>query len=509
MAAGDMIELTAAAGDINTSDQLTTASAYGKLFIANGENLKVADFQNTKLATADVGDNPPDRGNILTGGASDAQLVVDYITTLTGACTLYGYRITEETFASGETVTGTDDDGNAISFVLSANEVAPPQWYDWTVYGGDTDNYGTMPTTAYLVSVLSGRLVLNNRDQPHQAPASAAGNPWDFNPYRTTSDRATVIGTGSAGSIGDVIRAFIPLRDGQFIIGCSGSMHVVVDNPAYGGSIVALDRTIGIFDATSWCLDGDGTVYFWGTGGLYRIQRTSMVIENLNDTSLPDIIGDTNASPSTHRVCLGYDPLAFGVKVCITLLSDGSNVNYWYDTKVGGFFPESYSDSHGVYSIHYYNSDVIAQRGLLLGCTDGYIRVHDDSANDDDGTAIDSYVCFGPIQLGEDGRDGTLSAFDLTLSGGATDGSADDSDGVTVQVWSSDVAKTVLELLDAGTSPKLSFSFAGPGRKRGSKKRRGVRGAFAGFKIGNSTADETWGMENVILDGGVPGRRIQ
>ena len=145
---------------------------------------------------------------------------------------------------------------------------------------------------------------------------------------------------------------------------------------------------------------------------------------------------------------------------------------------------------------------------MLLGCTDGYIRVHDDDEENDDGEAIDSYVCFGPIPLAEDGKDGSLGAIDMVLAGGAS-GSLPDSGDVTVQMWLEDVAEEVLEDLDAATNPKVSVTFTGPGRARGAKRRRGVRGAFVGIKIGNDAVDETWGMEKVLLDPGKPGRRIR
>lgn len=505
MAAGDMVVLAASVGDIDTSEPLQVAEAYGKVFIANGENLKVVDFQNTKITTTDVGAHPPDRGNILVGGTSGANMVVDYITALTGACTIYGYRITKETFTN-ETVTGTDDDGNAISFTGTA-EVAPPHWYDWTVYGNNEDLYGKMPDQAYLIATSGGRLVLSgNRAYPHQCPASAAGNPWDWNPYRTTSDRAVPIGTGQAGAIGDIVRALIPMRDGQLVIGCANSMHAVIDNPAYGGQIIAMDRAIGIFDGTSWCQDRDGNLYFFGAGGVHKIARGSLVVESISAGPLPNLVADEGADPTTHRITMGYDPVRVGIKLSIVLLADGSSSNYWIDLQTGGFFPDTFDNAHGAYSMFYYNANDPDDKGLLIGCTDGYIRVHDDAENSDDATvAIDSYVTFGPLPLAEDGKDGSIAAFDMVLAGGATG----DCDAVTAEVWTEDVAETVLEDLAAGTSPQLAMTFAGPGRSRGAKRRRGVRGAYAGIKIGNDNLDETWGMEKVLLDSGSAGRRLR
>ena len=513
--AGTMVELVAARGDIDTTDQLVVFEAYGKVFVVNGAKLKVADFQNTKITTAGVGANPPDRGNILTDGTSDAQMIVDYITATSGACTIYGKRTTTDTFGTGNTVTGTDNDGNAISFVLNADEVTPspptvpPHWYNWTVYGGDTTNYGSMPTKAYLGAVSGGRLVLSgNPDYPHQCPASAAGNPWDWNIYRTMSDRAVPIGSGPAGTIGDVVRALIPARDGQLVIGCANSMHILIGNPADGGQMVDVNG-IGIFGSHSWCADADGNLYFFGTGGLYRMSKGSAQIENISQVRMPDLVDDLGADPSTHRITMGYDVGRNGVTLCVTLLADGSSSNYWVDLRTGGFFPDSAANTHGVYSQFYYNANDTDHKGLLLGCADGYLRVYDDTTADDDGTAIDSYVCFGPIPLAEDGRDGAIAGLDVTLAGGASGGSGTDSSNATVKVFADDVAETVIEQLDANGTPKVAATFAGPGRKAGGKIRRGVRGAYAGIRIGNDTIGQTWGLEKIRIDRGATGRRMK
>jgi len=508
VSAGTMIELTDAKNDIDTSDQLNIFSAYGKVFVVNGANLKVADFQNTKITTENVGTNPPDRGNILTE-ADGAQMVVDYITALSGACTIYGYRTTTKTFQNNHVVTGHDDDDNDISFTTSAAEDAPPHWYDWTVYGGSTTLYGSMPAKAYIGCLSGGRCVLSgNPDYPHQAPTSAAGNPWDWNIYRTDSDRATVIGSGVAGQIGDVVRALIPARDGQLIIGCANSLHIMLGNPAYGGQMVDING-VGIFGANSWCFDADGNLYAYATNGVIRLPRGASQVENLSLIPLPKFIEDNAADPATHRVTMGYDPVRHGIEICITKLTDGTSKNYWLPLALSGsFFPETRIAGHGVYSIFQYDANSPTYKGLLFGCTDGYIRLHSDAAANDDGTAIDSYVTFGPIPLAESGRDGSIEAFDIVLAGGAS-GSLADSGDATVQVWSEDVAETVIEDLNAGTTPKLAMTFTGPGRAHGAKRRRGVRGAFAGIKVGNNVAGETWGMETITLDGGAPGRRIR
>ncbi|MEN6337464.1 MAG: hypothetical protein ABFE01_24685, partial [Phycisphaerales bacterium] len=236
-----------------------------------------------------------------------------------------------------------------------------------------------------------------------------------------------------------------------------------------------------------------------------RLARGAAQVECLTAASLPDLIKDTGADPTTHRITMGFDTVRQGIKICITLLASGSSENYWFDMQTKGFFPDIHANDHGVYSIFQYDAIDPDYQGLLLGCTDGYVRVHDDDTDDDDGSAIDSYVMFGPIPLAEDGKDGSIEAFDMILAGGASG----DVDDATVQVWAEDNAEAVVEDLEAGTNPKLAMTFAGPGRARGAKRRRGVRGAYAGVKIGNSAVGETWGMERLLIDGGPAGRKLR
>jgi hypothetical protein len=266
---------------------------------------------------------------------------------------------------------------------------------------------------------------------------------------------------------------------------------------------------IGIFGSHSWCLDADGNLYFYGTGGVYVVAKGSAEIKSVSQTALPDLVTDLAADPSTHRITLGYDVTRNGITLCVTLLTDGSSDNYWIDLRTGGFFPDTLANAHGVYSQFYYAANDPDTKGLLYGCTDGYIRVADDATANDDGAAIDSYVCFGPIALAEDGRDGAIAAVDVTLAGGASGGSESDSNDATVRVYADDVAETVVEQLEANGTPKIAATFAGPGRKHGGKIRRGTRGAYAGIRIGNNTVDQTWGLEKIRIDPGATGRRMR
>jgi len=168
--AGTMVELAAATGTLTTADEVAMFEAFGKVYLVNDKVFKVIDFVNVKLSTADLR-NPvdtshavPDRGIILTGGTSGATLVLDYIDAVDGATLLYGFRTSVATFdEAAETVTGTNANGDTVSFVLDTLPIAPttPHYYNWTPYANNTTDFGSMPNRITLAVLYRGRAVLS------------------------------------------------------------------------------------------------------------------------------------------------------------------------------------------------------------------------------------------------------------------------------------------------------------------------------------------------------------
>ena len=511
VSAGDMTELTAANGGIDTSDQLTMAAAFQKVFIANGANLKIADFINTKIATSDIGANAPDSGTVLTGDTSSASMIVDYITADTddAASTIYGYRTTDETFENAETVTGTDDDGNSVSFTTSAAETSSPHWYDWTVFAGNATTYGAMPNRAYLVCVYRGRIVLaGNPEYPNQWYMTRVARPFDFL-YGADDPMSAVAGNNAdAGQCPDIIRSLISFHDDYLIFGCASTLWILRGDPVAGGSLDNLSDTTGMFGSHSWCFDDDRNLYFWGTGGIYKVEANFSGISNLTETLLPDLINDEGADPETHRITIAYDKKRHGLVICITVLATGVNSNYFYSFKTRGFFPESYPEECGPYSLLYYDANDPDYADLLIGCRDGYIRKFVNTAKDDDigdtDEAISSYVTYPITPLSEPDTNGKLVELVFDLGGGASNGAFSDTDGVSYSLFNGDDAETVLEDVIDGATAFTSGTLSGTGRKN--KLRPRMRGAYMGLKLSNSTASETWAINKVLFNTRKAGR---
>jgi len=402
------------AGELNVGEPLSMCEAYGKIFIANNARKKVADFTNVKLHTTDIqpaGKVYPRHGTVIEGATSKAKMVVDYITDLDGDTYVYGQRITTATFVTADVCTATIDAG-AVSFTLDANEVAGPHWYDWTSYGnadGTDTTYGELPEKVGLIGNYRGRVMVSgDPDHPHQWYMPRQGNPWDW-VYSSTDAQSAVAGHNcDMGEIGDVVVALIPFKDDYLVIGCASTMWYMTGDPMEGGSLTELDLTTGMYGSRAYCWDGEGNLYFWGANGIYKTTIPGRPV-CISQIRLPDLINDVAANAYTHRITLAYDRKRVGILICITLVSDGSNQNYWLDLRSEGFFPETYPEECGVFSAFYYEALNPAYQKLILGGNDGHLRIFDPTAKDDDiGTLaspateeIQSYISYGPISLSD------------------------------------------------------------------------------------------------------------
>lgn len=504
--AGTMTELTAANGDIDVVYPLSACRAFQKLFIVNKTNKKVADFINTKIATADAGAYPCSIGMTLTGGTSTATMVVDYVDGVTddAAANIYGYRNSQVGFSSGETVTGTNSDGNTVSFATSAAETAPPHWYNWTVYGNDTTTYGTMLSEPTLICLYRGRLVISgDKDIPHAWQMTKVGNPWKVL-YDFTNDgdlSGVAYSNNLVGEIGDIITALIPYKDDLLIFGCADSIWILVGDPLSSGTLAEITHHTGIWGKESWCIDNKKNLYFLGADGIYRmpISETSSPPENISKSVLPNLMSDLGLNKSIHRVVLSFDPVENGIIISKTQINSGENTNYFYSLITGGFFPETYPNSCGIFCSYYYPATNQTYKKFLIGCTDGYIREFDNSTKNDTTTsstsAISSYLTIIQKLGTTEFAKGMLRELSSIVSGGASSGDFSDTDAVSWALYSANDAETALEDIKDGATAFTSGTWSTVGKQNKSRPR--MRGIYAGIKLYNSTASQTWSLEKI------------
>lgn len=496
-----LAELTAARDDINCIDKIECVYGLQKLFVANVSTYRILDFANIALPTGEIGVSgvsAPLRGLTLTGGTSGAKIISDFCTVATGSANVYGYKITTANFSSGETVTG--GASNTVSFTLAAAQITAPHWYTWTPQFNDTTNYYTMPSKATLVCLYCGRIVLSgNIQSPQQWYMSRVLD--SFNWLYVVNDPLTAIrgGNADAGEVGDIIKALIPYQDDYLIFGCANSMWLLRGDPASGGSVQPIIETTGIFGNKAWCFDDSGNLYFFGQNGFYQIPIGQFSVENLSELALPEWIKDWNLDEDLHRIVLTFDPIKRGIIISKTLLSDGTNSNYWYDFKIQGFYPESYPLNCGVFCSHFYNSTDGDYKKLLLGCNDGYIRGFDESTKGDEltsgTTAINSYLALPIEQLSQDiSNDGKLTSFTVETAGGAAGSQFGDSDSVIASFYRGQTAEAVLESIKNNDAAFLTVALVSTGKFTFGPK---IRGPFLGIKFSNNTSGETWAINRL------------
>ena len=500
--AEDMNQLAASVGDIDgETHPLKLFELYGKVFVANGPNLKVADFTNIKITTTDIGSHPPDFGTVLTA-TGGAKMVVDYITSLTGACTIYGKRTTSDTFGV-EGVTGTDDDDNAISFTGTA-EVAPPHWYDWTVFGNSA-TFGVMPSYAGYGCNYRGRAHLTaDEAYPHQWYESRQRNPWNWLYGQNDAQSAVRGGDADAGEIGGTVIVSIPYKDDFIIHACADSLWYLSGDAAEGGSINELDLTTGMLGDRAFCWDKDENLYMLTTRGITRIPSGFGRPEFITEDIYPDFIKDLAYDPALHRITMGYHRTKNIIKISKTTLADGSNSCWVYDLMNEGLFPETYPEECGAYSMFWYEAKNPDYKTLLHGCFDGFIRYEDDSSIDDNigatTEAINSYVAFGPITLGPENREGMIHSLNVVTTGDDGSGSGANSNNITYKIFVGRSADGVIKNLIANSGQKVSGTIISPGRPHGSMHKRKIKGVCGAVRLHNSTAGQTWGFENLSLN---------
>jgi len=498
----NLAELAAASGDIDCSKPLAACEAYGQVFIANYDTFRVADFVNVKIVTTDVGSNIPHHGDIVTGGTSSASMVVAYITASSSACTIYGNRITARTFESGETVTGTNSDGDSVSFAISADEVAGPHWYTWTPYANDTTNFGTMPTYSSAVELHIGRVTLSADAQyPHQWYMARQNNPFDFLYAQNDAGSAVAGNNTDAGEVGDLVVDILSYSDDYMVCGCVSELHIMLGNPCAGGRI-NLFRNAGLLAPKAWTWDADGNLYMISTEGILRIPKGFGSAENITQANYPDFIEDLAYNADTDRVVVAYDHANKGIVISKTIVSSGVASWWFLDLRSGGFFPESYPTTCAAYSVLDFGADDPDDSGLLFGCSDGYVKCMDKSEKSDDGdVAIDAYIGFGPMATSDKTRKSNrISGIDI-VTGGDGDGGGGDSSDVYCEVYTSPNAQKVITDMVAGTSPKYTKTHKSPGQRKGNVDRRKVFGRWVGVVVGNDTAGESFAFEHMNING--------
>ena len=377
-------------------------------------------------------------------------------------------------------------DGQAYQTLTLATQTVAPM----------TADAGTLPPNCPLCCAWHGRLVFAGQiGNPQNWYMSAVGDYTNFD-YSQVGVSATSAIPGNSGQsygkIGDPIVALIPLNDDILLFGGVDQVWAMVGDPGYNGVIDHFLRDIGIFGQNAWTFDPVGTLYFVGSGGLYRLPKGGTIPENLSNRVLPDYFQSIDVS--ANWVVLTWDPDRQGCWIFVTPITGTgtAGIGMFWDQRTGGFFPAQFPDNHGPTAELVYLGDRPQDRALLMGGRDGFIRRMNPAAvGSDDGAAINSYAYLGPSRLIDDLFEGKVLCADFYV-GQDVAGAAY---GFNYQV------QAAPDFYNAVYNPSATTT-GGPitGQGRIAKDRQArIRGGAVCMKVANATVNQTWGLERVVL----------
>lgn len=362
--------------------------------------------------------------------------------------------------------------------------------------GGDSDELACR-----IIALYRGRIVMAGLlSEPQNWFMSKSGDPfdWDYSPETTTAIQAVAGNSSVVGELGDVVTALMPYQDDLMFMGSPNSLWVMRGDPAAGGAIDNISRQIGVVGAQAFTWDSSH-LYFLSRNGLYRTEANGGAPEHISQGRLDSVFD--NIDFSTNHVRLLYDADWQGVHIFITPSEQpaSSNDHWFWDSRTDSFWRDQYPAVQGPTAVSLFNADNPADRAVLLGGWDGYVRSFDEDANGDDGTAITSMVLVQPMNAGQAFMDSLLDDINLILGEG--------SEAVTLKLYGGNTVEQAKGNQEAGNA--LFSKVIVPGRNSAIRQR--VRSNAIILEISQTSSTGTWAFESGVLKtkllGRVRGRR--
>ena len=407
--------------------------------------------------------------------------VVNILTTAAGA-SVGSYKISSITSGSIVLVDTTVGTGGAITYEV----VTAPKILDVENRTSEIINPtgGTFPSgDNAIIATYRDRLVWAVGTVWYM---SRVGDSGDYNFSADLEDAGRpVAGTASdAGLPGDPITAMVAVGYDFLLMFAEQSTWVLRGDPAFGGQLFNLSRTVGCVSPESWCYGPNGEVYFLSKDGLYIIApNMSQPPVPVSDGKMPTELKERDNE--NFDTAIAYDMKDNAVIIFVTP-RDGLTVgsHWWYDTTTDSFWEFSFSDynKQPVAALSYAGAPT-RQRGTLTLGLDGYIR--ELSGTTDDGDVISSKIVIGPFVMSQSlNVSSMLSELHTELGTG--------SGSVTVDVYVGDNAEQLLQSAVDGDTPDFTRDI-GAGRSKTIRTR--LRGPCSVFVL---HSNEAWSAEALV-----------
>ena len=295
---------------------------------------------------------------------------------------------------------------------------------NWT--GGRVEDWagvtGTDRDGCRVCCLYRGRAVIARQENAVGAwYMSRVGNLEDWDTSATdTAVRAVAGSDPTIGQPADEVVGLVPWFDDYLIFLCRSSIYALAGDPGAGGQVDIVTPGFGGVGPRAFCFDEKGNLYFLSTGGLCRIQRGSLNVEELAEGRLTDILEEIN--PATSLVQMAYDVKRKAVHIFITP-TDGTTVGVhvvWVrslNEALGGeLWLDEYPLAMQPWGVAQIQADAQDDREILLAGSDGVVRRFSDTATSDDGTAIDAWIKLPPVRMEGGQRECMASELSVCLS---------------------------------------------------------------------------------------------
>lgn len=360
-----------------------------------------------------------------------------------------------------------------------------------------TEDAGTAPDDANIACTWRGRLVLSgSTDDPQNFFASRAGDPLDWDYSQEDPTAAFAGNAANSGRIGEPIHALIPVSDDILVIGCEQSMWAVRGDIADGGAIDQVTGFAGISSSTSWTRGPDGSLYFVGPRGFFKMNPTATQVEEVSQTAYPQFFQNINRA--TSYINMIYDSDRYGIWVFVSPLVSGSSVSsIFYDFRFQGYWPQDWrnqTNAGPIQAIYWdgYDSDT---RYPVLGGFDGHLYAFNLTNRTDNGGAINASVTLGPFHPQQDGE-----AMLVGLT--ANFGELAPQDQSTPDRWQTSVSlfsgKSAYDVTEGTPTTTALVGWGRDGRTKTMRQR--LKGEWFTVELSNAAASNYFSMESVELE---------
>jgi len=375
-------------------------------------------------------------------------------------------------------------DGKSTKYYRSSNKTIT----SWTTTAGSLPSYtvNTEVQRPRLICTWNARIVQSGlAGDPQNWFMSAMTNPrdWDYSPATTCETQAVAGNASDASEVQDVINALIPWNNDYLVFGMDHSIGQMSGNPAGGGRFDMLSDVTGVAWGRAFALHPDKSLWFIGSrGGLYRFELGQQQPRRISETTIDERLADINLAETVIR--MQWDDRMQGFLIALTPMDRSSaTTHYFFDARNQAWFPWQFANAdHNPKVIYLFDGDDVADRVMLLGSWDGFVRNLDYDGTADDGTAIDSYVMIGPLQSPE------LVPVMLTSISGVLGSS---SSAVTWSLHPGDSAQEAL------TAPAVNSGTFGSGKNRWSRYRVASHSLF--IKLRNNSNSQAWQLEGLQI----------